>query len=189
MRDTKALSVETFAAIRAASAIGACERASDRRESMLANVPRVASMESAERIADSIMRDTDRAASGKGEGLRTGAASAIRAELADRGVATRYAQDSRQNGAIPSQRVKVRSGSPDRGPSAGAPVAAQDVVLARGEQAARVACMDLRAMIPAFHTSTGPRRKDLCAKIALIVRDHAGSRDVIAQAVALGWRV
>jgi len=189
MGDTKALSAETFGALRAASAIGACERASDRRASMLASVEAVASIEAAEKIADSIMRDTDRAASGQGEGRRTGAASAVRAELADRGVATRYAQDSRQNGAIPSQRIKVRGGSPDRGPSSGAPVAAQDVVLARGEQAARVACSDLRTMIPAFHASTGPRRKDLCSKIALIVRDHAGSRNVIAQAIALGWCV
>jgi hypothetical protein len=166
------------------------DRALDRRDRLVSIVEaRGVALEACATVAESIVRASDRAATGTGEGLRTGAACAVKRELEARGVATRVALDARYNGAIPAARMRVRGRAPSATPAQGAPVPAADTVLARAEQAARVACSDLRGLIPAFNRASGPGRKALLARINLILRDHAQNADVISTARDAGWRV
>jgi hypothetical protein len=188
--DTAPLSPETFRAVREREACDAMDRALDRRDRMVATVEaRGIAVDACGVVAESIVRASERAAMGTGEGLRTGAACAVSRELEARGVATRYALDARQTGAIPSARMRVRGRAPTATPAQGAPTPAADTVLARAEQAARVACSDLRGLIPAFHRASGPGRKALLSRVNLILRDYAEDPRVLAVARDAGWRV
>ena len=164
------------------------DRALDRRDRMTGAVAGKVSPDRAGIVADSILAGMDRAASGAGEGARTGQAARVTRALEARGVACVHALDREHTGAIPAARMRARG---DRPVPCGmvAPVAPQDAVLLRADQARRVACTDLRGLIPAFNRASGPGRKALLARINLILRDYAEDASVRETARSLGWKV
>ncbi|NBZ97042.1 MAG: hypothetical protein EBR40_11575 [Proteobacteria bacterium] len=182
------LKSDTYVKVMRDAACVSRDRALDRRDRMVGMVAGKVSLDRAGIVADSILAGMDRAASGVCEGTRTGQAARVTRALEARGVACAHALDREHTGAIPAARMRARGDRPVPCGMA-APVPSQDAVLLRAEQARRVACADLRGLIPAFNRASGPGRKALLARINLILRDYAADESVRDTARSLGWKV